>query len=134
MLLTSLLTISATHIQATLEDSLYDMIVAQRGEWCCGSVCGSSYKSVSPRPSAVCSFEISPDKWWFIAESSSSPYVLCFSKAPSKGMPSICSPHVQHSNTHHTSFFSQLMRLVTFTVIVLTPAFLTFLNPFDLRY
>ena len=133
-ILLSLVTISATPIQVPLEESLYDVTIPSRGLWCCGSPCGSSYRAASPKANDVCSLEIYPHKWWFIAESSTSHYVLCFSKNPSKDLPKTCSPHVKHLHGPQFSFFSQLLRLVTFTVMVLTPALLTFVRPFDFRH
>ena len=120
-------------VQAPVGDAVFEQGFPEAGTWCCDRACGSSFKSASPRVDDICSFEIHPHKWWFLVRTTVGHSLLCFSKDPDLKLPQNCSRHIKYVNSSASSILLQFLRLITFTCVILTPAVLTIINPFDLR-
>ena len=102
---------------------LHDDPLSTEGIWCCGNVCKTTYHECIPNVGDVCSYEHSPDKWWFIAKRGQ--HLLLFFP----GQHNCSQIAFHHYNVKSTSSTQHLMRLVIFSFIVLTPAILTIVSP-----
>jgi len=104
---------------------------ASPGKWCCESRCGPMLWSAMPKMTRICSFGVNHHKWWFMVANTSNESLTCFNADPRITLPKYCTRQVHYYNTTQSTLFHQFLRLIIFSLVVLTPGILAFLNPFD---